>query len=336
MPRTLSELLLHGTQAVASVAPSYYLNARYPSLAQTMRFIETTPQAAYAERRLRQLFKEPNWALDAKKLEAFFQLAGEVQFWMLAKARRVALERVPESTEKTADLKMVGSAPGLPRFEVKTLSPSGGGWLNLAKMADDSFKAQLEIQSQISRGDRIAMAEHEISPHGEIERGKEHTGMSKNLIDKCVGNIKTGQYAAAPTFMVVNLMLIDGHFTGTADLRPVAAGYPQRWSVRTGTLWTVGFGSVGQLVHRIPEFEGLPGLEGQLGRQGVLSHPDFKVLAGLLFVVHPLRGKPKIYGLMREEDREGRGPHVVAAFDKLVGSRWNDELDSNGWKLTKH
>lgn len=337
--KKLEDLLLEGIQAVAGVSPSMFLSVGYPSLVAVMQFIEDTPTAAYADKKLRKLFATQNWVLDARQLESFFQLMGEVQFWMLAKERGVMLERIPEAKGNTADLKMAGAAPGLPQFEVKTLSVSDGGWMHLAKMAEDSFNAQLEVQAEHLRGEQVAMSVHSISPHGTVSRGKQYTKTCTNLIDKAVGNIKAGQYVAAPTFMVLNLMLIGSHFSGSMELRPVAAGYPENWSVRTGVLWTTGFGTMGQLVHGQPEFEGSPGIEGSLGREGVLAHPHFKELAGLLLVVHRLSKEPTIYGLMREVDRERfekSDPTLLEAFYSLVDKDWNDDLDSNGWQLTEH
>jgi hypothetical protein len=97
---------------VAGVSPSMFLSVGYPSLVKVMRFIEATPSAAYADKKLRKLFAIHNWVLDAKQLESFFQLVGEVQFWMLAKDKgRNALERIPEAKGNTADLKMAGANP---------------------------------------------------------------------------------------------------------------------------------------------------------------------------------------------------------------------------------
>lgn len=337
--KKLEDLMLEGIQAVARVSPSMFLSVGYSSLVKVMQFIEATPTAAYADKKLRKLFANQNWVLDAKQLESFFQLMGEVQFWMLAKDKGVALERIPEAKGNTADLKMAGTTPGLPQFEVKTLSVSDGGWMHLAKMAEDSFKAQLEVQAEHWRGKKVAMSEQSIAPHGKVQRGKEYTTMCTNLIDKAVGNIKAGQYAAAPTFMVLNLMLIGSHYDGNMELRPVAPGYPESCSVHTGVLWTTGFGTMGQLVHGQPEFEGRPGIEGLLGREGVLAHPHFKELAGLLLVIHSLSKEPTIYGLMRDVDRERfekSDVKLLEAFFSLVGKDWNDNLDSNGWQLTEH
>jgi len=276
MTKKLEELLLEGIQSVAGVSPSMFLNVGYPSFVKVMQFIEATPTASYADKVLRKLFNTRDWALDAQKLESFFQLVGEVQFWMLAHEKGVTLERIPETSAKTPDLRVAGTTPGLPHFEVKTLSVSSGGWMHLAQMTEASFKAQLELEAQISQGKRVAISEQFVAPHGDAPPGKTTTSMCANLIDKAFGNFKEGQYTAAPTFMVLNLMLIDSHFTGNMELRPVATGYPESWSVRTGVLWTTGFGAMEQLIHVQPEFEEKPSIEGVLGRQGVLANPDTK------------------------------------------------------------
>jgi hypothetical protein len=338
MQKKLEELLLDSVQAVVGVSPSVFLSVRYQSLVKVMQFIDQTPEAAYADQALRKLFANPNWVLDAQDLEAFFQLVGELQFWMLAKDRGLELDRVPEADKPTPDFRIHGPSPNLPQFEVKTLSVTGG-WRSLAAMAEDSFKAQIELQKQVANGNRVAMTVHAVAPHGNMPCRLQQTTMCRHLIDKASGNIKEGQYVEAPTFLVLNLMLIDGHFNGNCDLRPIVPSYPHEWSVRTGALWTLGFGSVGQLVHGTPEYEGLPGVEGKLEREGVLVNPDHEKVAGVLLVMHQLGKEPILYGLRRDADRqcwESTRPDLSTVFHALVAKDWNDDRDTNGWHLTTH
>jgi len=340
IPKKLEELLLDSVQAASGVSPSVFLSVRYQSLVKVMQFIERTPEAVYADEALRKLFAIQNWVLDAQALEAFFQLVGEVQFWMLAKDRSVDLDRVTEADKPTPDFRLHGPSPDLPQFEGKTLSVTGG-WRSLAAMAEDSFKAQVELQKQVADGKRVATAVHAVAPHGNMPRGLQQTTMCRHLIDKASGNIKEGQYVGAPTFLflVLNLMLIDGHFNGNSDLRPIVPSYPHEWSVRTGTLWTLSFGSVGQLVHGTPEFEGLPGVEGTLEREGVLVNLNYEKVAGVLLVMHPLGKEPTMYGLRRYADAQcwdSKRPDLSTVFHALVGKDWNDDRDSNGWHLTTH
>lgn len=335
MLKSLKELFLESVQAVSGVAPSMFLTVNYSSLVKVVEFIEGAGAASYAEQALRKLFARQNWILDAQALEAFFQLMGEVQFWMLAVDRGIQLTRIPETNISTPDFQIQEASV---QFEVKTFSVKDG-WRNLAAMAEDSFQSQLELQKQVSRGERIAIAVHSTSPHGSMPRGLQQTGICRNLIDKASSNIKLGQYVTAPTFLVLNLMLINGYFNGIADLRPVAPGYPHAWSVRTGALWTLAFGSVGQIVHGVPEFEGLPSVEGKLEREGVLVNPDYKDVAGLLLIVHRLDGEPTLYGLWRESDAEqweSERPDTLRMLHRLVDKNWNNDRDTNGWQLIQH
>jgi len=336
MRKLLEELLLDSVQSVAGVSPSAFLAVRYPSLIKVMQFAEQTPQAAYAATKFRAIFARQNWILDSTSLESFFQLAGEVQFWMLAAHRGLALERIPETDFPTADFQLMRCPANSMCFEVKTLSVSGG-WRALAKMAEDSYEAQLRLHAQSAQGQRIAITESSVAPHGSLPRQLQQTTVCRHLIDKTLSNIKAGQFSTAPTFLVLNLMLIDGVSSDSSDLRPVAPGYPHDWSVRTGALWTLAFGSMGQLVHGNPEFEGLPGVEGRLEREGVLVHPDHKSVAGLLLVLHRLNADPIRYGLIRHADAqlwESQNPKVLEDFHALVASNWNDDRDSNSSQLT--
>lgn len=183
------------------------------------------------------------------------------------------------------------------------------------------------------------MHEQTISPHGSVKRGQEMITMCQNLINKTAGNIKQGQYTGAPTFLVLNMTLIDSHWTGNACLRPIAAGYPNNWSVHTGVLWTLAFGSMEQMIHGEPEFEGLPAIEGVLSCQGILANTEFEAVEGLILILHRMDADPVLYGLWRSKDYQHwneSSSQMCEMLGALTGSNWNDELDSNGWQLTSH
>jgi hypothetical protein len=52
--------------------------------------------------------------------------------------------------------------------------------------------------------------------------------MIRNLLQKTTNNIKSGQYADAPTCLVLNLLLIDGYHTGWMLLALVAVTWLAR------------------------------------------------------------------------------------------------------------
>lgn len=338
MAKKLEELMLEGIQSAAGVSQNPFLMIRFQSLNQVMRFVERTPDASYADSELRALFAVTNWALNAQHVEKFFQLTGELQFWLLAENNNIKLERIPETAVKTPDFRLTSADPAAPRFEVKTLSVVDG-WRALEKIQEESFEGQLDLQEQKQSGDQVAMHEQTISPHGNVIRGQEMTTMCRNLINKAAGNIKRGQYTGAPTFLVLNLTLIDSHWTGNANLRPITTGYPNNWSVHTGVLWTLAFGSIEQLIHGEPEWEGLPAIEGVLNCQGILANDEYDVVAGLILILHRMEEGPVLYGLWRSKDHRywsDTRPEVCTILHGLTGSNWNDEVDSNCWQLLSH
>jgi hypothetical protein len=245
------------------VAHHPLLMLRKDSLAEVMRFTERTPNASYAIAPLRELFAIDSWWGDAQKLEKFFQLSGELQFWMLAEAKGVPIARVPEAKQKMPDFRLNSGAAWAPSFEVKTLSVAAG-FRNIDAMMDGAVDSQIDLDAQQKRGVTFATSEQELTTHGHTDFERVVTTMCRNLIDKTQNNIKGGQYSAATTFLVLNLMLIDSARTGNSMLRPVTPGWPNAWSVNTGVLWTLGFGHVDQFVHSEPEFEGKPAIEGRL------------------------------------------------------------------------
>lgn len=318
------------------VAHHPLLMLRKDSLAEVMRFTERTPDASYAIAPLREMFAVDSWWGDAQKLEKFFQLSGELQFWMLAEAKGVPITRVPEAKKKMPDFRLNSGAAWAPSFEVKTLSVAAG-FRNIDAMMDGAVDSQIDLDAQQKRGVTFATSEQELTTHGHTDFERVVTTMCRNLIDKTQNNIKGGQYSAATTFLVLNLMLIDSARTGNSMLRPVTPGWPNAWSVNTGVLWTLGFGHVDQFVHSEPEFEGKPAIEGRLGRQGILENPDYQDVKGILFVVHSHRGAA-IYGLWRSKDHTYWWDHeqdLAQVLVKLTQNNYNDELDTYGFNLTE-
>lgn len=334
---SLTDAFLAHFQAQHYVAPNLLLGVHVARIRSVLEFLDAEPSANKFKVDIKQIFQDSNWLLNPITFQKFIQLVGEAQFWQMAKERGVDLGRIPErNNEKTPDFRLAAVAGLAPCFEVKTLSVVGGAF-HLAEMDERSFEAQLSLSSQISDGRLVATAITEVSPHGVINDGKNMTAIIRNLIDKSNNNFKSDQYAAAPTCLVLNLMLIDGYYNGNSSLRPVAFGYPDEWQIRSGAYWNLAFGRPGNLVFGVVEFGGKPSIEGQLDREGILyAYPEIQAL---LIIVHTLGEEPTIYGLAREADtdqwRGGLKP-LGDAFYKLVGQNWNDDGDTMGWRLTAH
>lgn len=298
---------------------------------------------------LDKMLNEPNFALVPKLTNDFAQTLGEAHFWSLCKDRGVELKRVPEQPQhsvKTPDFESIGLSPKL-YFEVKTLSVVGGDF-GIAKMLDGAVDANIAVEAQINAGARIAMAEQCVTPYGDKPYAGNGalTAVISTLVDKARQNLKKDQFKHPNTFLVVNLSIIGPFEATTAALRP---SYPSKnlyIASVTGELWMAAFGKPGMLIQTMPEFEGKPAIEGVLPTTGILSDPTNDFVDGILFIIHPWSKPAEMWGLFRSVDIEGwddQGPHsgtdeggVAATLRRLLGHRWNDCRDTNGWALTEN
>lgn len=317
------------------VAPSLLLAVHVPRICSVLAFIDAEPSAEHTKRNIERIFRVANWMIDPKMFQTFVQLIGEAQFWKMANERGVKLDRIPErKNEMTPDFRLSDVSGLSPCFEVKTLSVVDGEF-NLARMDEASFEAQLSLSAQVGAGRAVASATASASPHGAVENCKAMTTIIRNLVKKAENNIKPGQFANAPTLLVLNLMLLDGYYNGKGSLRPVTCIHGSDWQLRSGAYWNLAFGQPGHLVFGLPEFEGKPGVEGSLDCEGILSaHPE---ICALLLIVHDWEAEPKIYGLARELDTDRWLSDLKPlgdAFVKLAGENWNDDRDTLGWRLT--
>ena len=117
------------------------------------------------------------------------------------------------------------------------------------------------------------------------------------------------------------MLLIDPYFTDNRELKPLSTGWPHEYSEHTGVLWTLGFGELEQQVVGEPEFQGQSNVEGALDRLGILVNPQFVSVAGLLFIINPMRDEPRLYGLSnraRFDDWRRDQPDLVQALAHLL------------------
>jgi hypothetical protein len=105
----------------------------------------------------------------------------------------------------------------------------------------------------------------------------------------------------------------------------------------TGDLWMLAFARPGMLVVDCPEFEGMPCVQGTNDKLGILCDSEYQPISGLIAVLYPLDEQPKIYGLFRNNDYALWSLHeesgILQTLHKIVEDSWNDELDTNGWRL---
>lgn len=285
--------------------------------------------------RMRALVQRQNFALDGNAINDFCQLFGEAHFLTLCGDRGVSIAKVPERKDsKTPDFVHQAQEPLY--FEVKTLSVvNGGGGIN--QDLESALDAQIQVEEQLKKGRRISIGEATLQPHGTKPYRDGHISAAINtLIEKARQNIKTEQYANPNTFLVLNLCLIPPTTTVSCSLRPAYCDDHRFPTPVTGDLWMLAFAQPGMLIQSVPEYEGSQAIEGTINKAGILTDPDFNCIAGLLIVVYPLGKRPHLYGLFRYPDYNrwsNTSPELIKTLTDLTGQFWNDDGDSNGWRL---
>lgn len=319
------------------IAPNGYLAliARY--VVDIERSAATNPLLADYCAKMRELVLSTNFALNGELVSKFTQIFGEAHTLSLFQDRNVTLKKVPERpNKKTPDFSTTLNNQDV-FFEVKTLSVVGDG-RGLNSDSESALDAAISIEKQMKAGEKVATGVSLMQPY----RDKPYklgqiTGVIDTLIEKTRQNIKNDQYLNPNTFLVLNLVLLPPVPTSNLSLRPAYFDDSVLPTVVTGSLWMLAFASPGVLIQGIPEFAGQACIEGKLDKLGILADNAYAAIAGMIFIVYSLSGKPEIFGLYRAKDRESwiDGNHdLVLELLKLTGKvNWNDDLDSNGWQL---
>jgi len=162
------------------------------------------------------------------------------------------------------------------------------------------------------------------------------TAVIETLIEKTRQNIKPGQFPNDKSFLVLNLSIIPPFRTENYVLRPAYCDDYMFTKAISGELWMMAFAYPGTPVLCTPEFEGKPCVESILEKVGILNDPNFDMISGILFMIHPWRRDSEIWGLYNYEkyaswcDSE---PEIIETLIALTKDNWNDDMDTNGWQL---
>jgi hypothetical protein len=284
---------------------------------------------------LLEIVSENNFALNTDKTNEFAQLLGEAHFYLLCKNKGLILDRVKEGPNKTPDFQFAVQDM---YFEVKTLSVVSGS-SGMKKSLEDSLDAQVDIENQLKEGKKIATGISVVQPYGKkpYQKGKGAiTAVIETLIEKTRQNIKSGQFPNGKSFLVLNLSIIPPFRTENYVLRPAYCDDYMFSKAVSGDLWMIAFAQPGAPILGIPEFEGKPGVESIMAKSGILSDTDYKYIAGILLMIHPWNKDTDIWGLYPHDKFTTWGdnePDVVKTLLSITGNNWNDDKDTNGWRL---
>lgn len=323
--------------AARSVAANSYLTHLSEAVKAVENALPQQPALQGYVTDLANLLDKPNFALNPTLTNKFAQLLGEAHFSVLCHLKGLRLRRIPEEKDKkTPDFETAVSTETF-FFEVKTLSVVGGD-TGINDALESSLQAQLDIEAQLLKGEKVAIGISEAQPYGvkPYQQGR-LSAVINTLIEKSRQNIKADQFASPNTFLVLNLSVITPSKTENFVLRP---SYPDNYMFSkavTGELWTLAFGQPQMLIQNTPEFEGKPCVEGLLTKLGILVDPDFDFVAGLVFMIHPWHRPSEIWALFRNRDWEkwnDDNSEMLSTLFALTGENWNDDKDNNGWRLS--
>ena len=329
----LKDSFIKSLQATTGVTNNSYLVFLQDAVEKVSEASQLDSILNEYNQKLLEISSDNNFALDPDKTNEFAQLLGEAQFYLYCKNRGVKLEKIKECSNKTPDFKHVNQDIF---FEVKTLSVvSGSSGIN--KALEDALDAQIDIERQLENGTRVATGISVVQPYGEkpYQKGTV-TAVIETLIEKIKQNLKKGQFSNGVSFLVLNLSIIPPFRTEKFVLRPAYCDDYMFKKCISGELWMVAFARPGMPVLGIPEFEGKPCVESIMDRYGILVDQEYDFVDGILFMIHPWQRNTEIWGLfsydkyMSWEDNE---PDIVNTLNSIVENNWNDDKDTNGWRL---
>lgn len=328
----LNDAVVRAIQASQSAAPNPYLQFLRGSAEDVDAAEALHPDVLTRMiNELVELVSRTSIALVGADFNDFAQKLGEAHFVAMCAAKGALLQKIPETTTKTADFKWETTSGPL-YFEVKTLSVVDGH-RGIGTAVGTSLDAQIDLESQVRNGARVATTVSEFAPYGDRPHKKPpQIALIETLLEKVRGNIKAEQFKQPNTFLVVNLSVLSPRPTERQILRPVY-WEPAYKAPVSGQLWMLAFAQPEMLIHSIPKHEGLPGIEGKVDKTGILHEHAY--ISGLLILAHPWRRPAEMWGLFRNVDWElwsDKSDHPTDHLFNVLQPRWNDELDSMGWE----
>ncbi|MDD4617113.1 MAG: hypothetical protein PHW76_08410 [Alphaproteobacteria bacterium] len=210
---------------------------------------------------------------DYRALSEFYEAYYEAVFYLVADQRGVFLREITAGANRgnTPDFESMAS-PKI-GFEVKTINVADPT-TTYSKAMWDGMNARIDAY-EAARQRGIGTGASVVSPHGEARDLHE---VIEQIMKKIDGNVKQGQYAAAPTFLVVAVGRTALH-ADDRNLKKQFVMYSGDAPIN-GQLWTVAahhcdecfffYSEKGIILHR------------PLNRNGILLDHDF--IAGIIFL----------------------------------------------------
>lgn len=283
------------------------------------------------------IMKNKYWTTDPDKINYFVQRFGEFIFYIICKKKELLIYRLKEQDTPTADFKIKYNNEDV-YFEVKTPTYVCSD-AHIKRDLENSLNNNIILENKIKNGGKYAFVERCISPYYDSNKfnDKKLINLIVTLIDKAKTNLKKAQFEGNKTFLVYNLSILEITEITPSVLCPVYQDNDQINCLRSGELWSLGFISEGTPIHNIPEFEGTVAIEDLINNKcGLLIDDDYKYVKGMILMLYDGvfndNNETQLYGLSRYEDNFS-SDESIKLFHFLVGDNWNDEKNTNGWRL---
>ena len=272
-------------------------------------------------KKLDSLLNNPSFALDAISANEFGQQLAEAHFYCLCKEKNVELKKIPESEIKSPDFEVTTSKS--PHYcEVKT--PTFVGGISTAnQQLNEVMELRIQQEERLRQGASVASYAVEVRLYGDTECSL--TAWSNALLSKAKQLLHPGQFENGDTFLVLNLLLLTPFRTDSSAIRKKVHD-PYLDMELSGQLWLLAFGETTTPVYGLKDsLDQSDNREGDFGSSGILN--EYPNVRGILVVVYPLQGDPRIFGLLRSKDLKNISA-TMSWVNRLCDGDLNDENDS--------
>lgn len=291
----------------------------------------------------------PDIKIIIKKIEEFYQICGELIFFLDCKMKNYEIEKIDENNKtKNPDFCIHWNSNNY-YFEVKTIG-----------CFKHEAQSILRLGTIDSRSENFSYVKNILLKDFENKKTKESycnfkkmienerigvlspTTYDKScyigdqlsninfLIDKVDQNYKEGQYEKENTFLVLNVMIPYLMVFNNDDYLPY---YLHGHRLLSGVFWNSAFCEDGMIVGNYNESYNIPTIsENRINKKGILR--KYAKIKGLIITCfHKDLNKNKLHNFYLYRSNEKSEIITSGIVDKYYG--WNNSLDANGFKLRK-
>ncbi|MDM1020163.1 hypothetical protein QSV37_07570 [Acinetobacter sp. VNK23] len=291
----------------------------------------------------------PKIKMIIKKIEEFYQICGELIFFIDCKIKNYEIEKINENNKtKNPDFCINWNSNNY-YFEVKTIGcfkHEAQSILRLgtidSRSETFSYVKNILLKDFDNKKTKESFCNFKKMIDNEILGVLSPTTYEKSfyigdqlsninfLIDKIDQNYKEGQYEKENTFLVLNVMI---PYLMTFNNNDYSPYYLSGGRLLSGIFWNSAFCEDGMIVGNYNENYNIPTIsENRISKQGILR--KYTQIKGLIITCfHKDLNENKLHNFYLFRSNEKSEIIISGIVDKYHG--WNNSLDANGFRLRK-